>query len=93
MSICPTGNWSGGRHTGIRAKRYTICMYTGLSAKVSLFLYVRSRAQIEYYLNLADAARAANESVHRSSEPKTSERKHEGAKIIEINSVSRHSQG
>jgi hypothetical protein len=36
-------------------------MIVQLSAKVSLFLYVRTHSQVEYYLNLADSSRAANE--------------------------------
>jgi hypothetical protein len=63
-------------------------MLAGLSAKVSLFLYVRSHAQVEYYLNLADARRAANESRGNSPEPNSA-----GAKIVEIHSVSRDSRG
>jgi hypothetical protein len=37
-------------------------MIAQLSAKVSLFLYVRTHSQVEYYLNLADSSRAANDS-------------------------------
>jgi hypothetical protein len=36
-------------------------MIVQLSAKVSLFLYVRTHSQVEYYLNLADSSRAAND--------------------------------
>jgi hypothetical protein len=68
-------------------------MFAGLSAKVSLFLYVRSRAQIEYYLNIADARRAANESMRVTPARKSSKRKNEGAKIIEFHSLGRHSRG
>jgi hypothetical protein len=67
-------------------------MFAGLSAKVSLFLYVRSRAQIEYYLNIADARRAANESLWVRSEPESAEPRNDGAKIIEMRSASRRSR-
>jgi hypothetical protein len=39
----------------------TIAMIVQLSAKVSLFLYVRTHSQVAYYLNLADSTRAAND--------------------------------
>ena len=67
-------------------------MFAGLSAKVSLFLYVRSRAQIEYYLNIADARLAANESLLVRFERESAEPENDGAKIIELHSVSRHSR-
>jgi hypothetical protein len=63
-------------------------MFAGLSARLSLFLHVQSHAQVEYYLNIADARRAANESMRSSPGPEGA-----GAKIIEIHPPSRHSRG
>jgi hypothetical protein len=50
-------------------------MPAGLSAKISLFLYVRSHAQVEYYLNIADATRAANDPAHGGSEQQSASSK------------------
>jgi hypothetical protein len=42
-------------------------MVSRLSAKISLFLYVRNHSQLQYYLKLAESRSAANEGRLSSS--------------------------
>jgi len=39
-------------------------MLNHLSGRVNLFLLVRTHAQLQYYLNLSDSQRAANQGGH-----------------------------
>jgi hypothetical protein len=74
-------------------------MIVQLSAKVSLFLYVRTHSQVAYYLNLADSSRAANDggppAENRAGMP---DRLVEGANrlgtnIVRIPATRTHSRG
>jgi hypothetical protein len=58
-------------------ERYTFDMIKHFSGRVSLFLLVRTHAQLQYYLNLSDSHRAANQggvqSAHTSLAGKVAE--------------------
>ena len=45
----------------MRAERYMLLMLKHLSARGSLFLFVRTHHHLEYYFNLGDTRCAANE--------------------------------
>ncbi len=47
----------------MRAERYMLLMLKHLSARGSLFLFVRTHHHLEYYFNLGDTRGAANEKV------------------------------
>ena len=47
----------------MRAERYMLLMLKNLSARGSLFLYVRTHHHLEYYFNLSDTRSAANQNV------------------------------
>lgn len=45
----------------MRAERYMLLMLKNLSARGSLFLFVRTHQHLEYYFNLSDTHLAANQ--------------------------------
>jgi hypothetical protein len=45
----------------MRAERYILLMLKNLSARGSLFLFVRTHHHLEYYFNLSDTHLAANQ--------------------------------
>jgi hypothetical protein len=47
----------------MRAERYMLLMLKHLSARGSLFLFVRTHHHLEYYFNLSDTHLAANQNV------------------------------
>ena len=47
----------------MRQQAYILLMLKHLSARGSLFLFVRTHRQLEYYFNLSDTREAANQSV------------------------------
>ena len=47
----------------MRAERYMLLMLKHLSARGSLFLYVRTHHHLEYYFNLSDTRCAANQNT------------------------------
>jgi hypothetical protein len=47
----------------MRAERYMLLMLKHLSARGSLFLFVRSHHHLEYYFNLNDTHLAANQNA------------------------------
>lgn len=47
----------------MRTERYMLLMLKQLSARGSLFLFVRTHHHLEYYFNLGDTHRAANQNV------------------------------
>ena len=63
----------------MRAERYMLLMLKHLSARGSLFLFVRTHHHLEYYFNLSDTHLAANQTAPARS-PVSSEL----AKIIEF---------
>ena len=68
----------------MRAERYMLLMLKHLSARGSLFLFVRTHHHLEYYFNLSDTHLAANQNASaRSSVPP------ELAKIIEFRPICR----
>jgi hypothetical protein len=51
----------------VTAERYMVFMLNHLSARGSLFLFVRRHHHLEYYFNLGDSRLAANENGISSS--------------------------
>jgi hypothetical protein len=45
----------------LEGERYISRMPKQLTARVSLFMYVRTHSQLEYYFNLSETHRAANQ--------------------------------
>ena len=60
----------------MRGEAYVLLMLKQLSARGSLFLFVRTHHQLEYYFNLSDIRLAANQ--------QGTVRKSHSAKVIEI---------
>jgi hypothetical protein len=77
----------------------TAAMIVQLSAKVSLFLYVRTHSQVAYYLNLADSSRAANDSGscvdHCEATPvgRSEGANCAGTNIVRLHAARTHSRG
>jgi hypothetical protein len=68
----------------MRAERYMLLMLKHLSARGNLFLFVRTHRHLEYYFNLSDTHRAANQNIAgRSPVPARM------AKVIAIRPISR----
>jgi hypothetical protein len=62
----------------MRGEAYVLLMLKHLSARGSLFLFVRTHHQLEYYFNLSDIRLAANQ------EGCVATNSHRGANVIEI---------
>jgi hypothetical protein len=61
----------------MRGEAYVLLMLKQLSARGSLFLFVRTHHHLEYYFNLSDIRLAANQqSAARESKPR--------AKVVEF---------
>lgn len=67
----------------MRQEGYIVLMFKPLSARGSLFLFVRTHHHLQYYFNLNDTRRAANETG--LSAPGASRL----AKVVEIHPISR----
>lgn len=68
----------------MKREGYIVFMLKQLSARGSLFLFVRTHHHLEYYFNVDDARRAANQTrVLASSSPRRL------ANVFEIHPISR----
>ncbi len=68
----------------MRQEGYILLMLKHLAARGSLFLFVRTHHHLQYYFNLSDTRRAANQTGVRAvpSPPRL-------AKVVEIHPISR----
>ena len=66
----------------MRGEAYVLLMLKNLSARGSLFLFVRTHHHLEYYFNLSDLRLAANEKGCTAPQP------HRGANVVEIRAAS-----
>jgi hypothetical protein len=66
----------------VRGEAYVLLMLKHLSARGSLFLFVRTHHHLEYYFNLSDIRLAANEKG--CAAPPS----HGGANVVEIRAAS-----
>lgn len=67
----------------MRGEAYVLLMLKELSARGSLFLFVRNHRHFEYYFNLSDIRLAANE--HSAGVSKS----HSSANVVEIRNACR----
>jgi hypothetical protein len=68
----------------MRAERYMLLMLKHLSARGSLFLFVRTHHHLEYYFNLSDTHLAANQNAAAPSPASSGP-----AKVIDFRSTCR----
>lgn len=68
----------------MRQEGYILLMFKSLSARGTLFLFVRTHHHLQYYFNLNDTRRAANETGVLAA-PGAPRR----AKVVEIHPISR----
>jgi hypothetical protein len=66
----------------VRGEAYVVLMFKHLSARGSLFLFVRTHHHLEYYFNLTDIRLAANEKGCAAPQS------HGGANVVEIRAAS-----
>jgi hypothetical protein len=66
----------------MKGEAYVVLMLKHLSARGSLFLFVRTHHHLEYYFNLADIRLAANEKGCVAPQS------HGGANVVEIRAAS-----
>jgi len=68
----------------MRQEGYIVLMLKHFSARASLFLLVRTHHHLQYYFNLSDTSRAANDTgvLSLSSPPRL-------AKVVQINPLCR----
>ena len=68
----------------MRQEGYIVLMLKQLSARGSLFLFVRTHHHLQYYFNLSDTQRAANETgvLNSAGAPRL-------AKVVQIHPISR----
>jgi hypothetical protein len=68
----------------MRQEGYIVLMFKQLSARGSLFLFVRTHHHLQYYFNLRDTRRAANQ----TGAP-TAGRPRQLGKVVEIHPICR----